>query len=318
MNSIPVKVSRKSREAEDIFSYELVSADGSPLPAFTAGAHIDVQVRPGLIRQYSLCNDPGERHRYVIGVLRDPASRGGSVAIHAGIGEGDIIEVSEPRNLFPLMSARKTLLFAGGIGVTPLLSMTEQLSKTGSDFSLHYCTRSIERTAFRDRIAASRFADQVHFHLDDGAAAQRLDLQALLGHPDADTNLYVCGPAGFIEYVTGTARTLGWPARCLHVEYFTAAPQDASGDDGFEVRIASSGEVIAVAPGQSVVAALGEHGIEIPLSCEQGFCGTCLTGVLEGTPDHRDIFLTDEERSRNDQFTPCCSRSRTRMLVLDL
>lgn len=321
INSLAVKVSRKVQEADDIFSYELVSEDGSPLPPFTAGAHIDVQLGDQLIRQYSLCNDPAERHRYVIGVLRDPASRGGSIAIHDQVQQGDVIRISEPRNLFPLVQGRRFLLFAGGIGVTPLLAMAEQLARTDADFSLHYCTRSLARTAFGQRIAAASYAPRVHLHLDDGDAGQALDLQAVLATPDPDTHLYVCGPGGYIDYVINTARSLGWPAQSLHVEYFTAAPsaaQDRADDDAFDVRIASTGQVIPVAPGQSVVAALSEQGFEIPLSCEQGFCGTCVTGVLEGTPDHRDIYFTDEERARNDQFTPCCSRSKSKLLVLDL
>ncbi|MDO9217552.1 MAG: ferredoxin reductase, partial [Lacisediminimonas sp.] len=200
MNSHTVKVSRKVQEAEDIFSYELVREDGAPLPAFTAGAHIDVQVSDKLVRQYSLCNDPAERHRYVIAVLRDPASRGGSVAIHDDIRQGDLISISEPRNLFALVPATRTLLFAGGIGVTPLLAMAEQLAQSGADFRLHYCTRSLARTAFCQRIAASSYADRVQFHLDDGAPAQKLDLQAVLATPDPGTHLYVCGPGGYIDY----------------------------------------------------------------------------------------------------------------------
>jgi vanillate O-demethylase ferredoxin subunit len=321
MNFHTVKVSRKVQEAEDIFSYELVREDGGPLPAFTAGAHIDVQVSDKLVRQYSLCNDPAERHRYVIAVLRDPASRGGSVAIHDDTRQGDLISISEPRNLFALVPSPRTLLFAGGIGVTPLLAMAEQLAQSGADFRLHYCTRSLARTAFSRRIAASGYAQRVQFHLDDGALAQKLDLQSVLATSDPGTHLYVCGPGGYIDYVTNTARSLGWPEQSLHVEYFTAAPQAAqelSDDVAFEVRIASSGQVIAVAAGQSVVDVLAEQGFEIPLSCEQGFCGTCVTGVLEGIPDHRDIYFTEAEHARNDQFTPCCSRSKSKLLVLDL
>ncbi len=175
-----VKVVHKKEEAQDICSYELVRTDGGQLPAFSAGSHIDVHLPGGLIRQYSLCNDAAERHRYRIAVLRDPASRGGSVAMHDQINAGDVLQISEPRNHFPLVHAPKTLLLAGGIGATPLLCMAQRLHKTGAAFEMHYCTRSQDRTAFRDEIATSPFAPNVHFHYDDGAAEQKLNLASVI------------------------------------------------------------------------------------------------------------------------------------------
>jgi len=318
MESLTVKVVRKVREAEDIASFELARVDGAPLPSFGAGSHIDVQVPGGLTRQYSLCNDSGEQHRYRIAVLRDPASRGGSVAMHDAVHEGDVIHISEPRNHFPLHHAQRTLLFAGGIGVTPLLCMAQRLAATGAEFTLHYCTRSPERTAFKEEIAASAFADRVRFHHDSGPPSQKLNLQKVLAQPDAGTALYICGPTGFIGHVVDTAKANGWSSEQIHLEYFGAAPQDTSGDAAFEVRIASTGETYSIAANQTVVHALQAHGIEIMTSCEQGVCGTCITRVLEGEPDHRDLYFTDEEKAKNDQFTPCCSRARSKMLVLDL
>lgn len=318
MSTLQVKVVRKTREAQDICGFELASLDGRPLPAFSAGSHIDVHVPGGLTRQYSLCNPSGEQHRYRIAVLRDAASRGGSVAMHDALNEGDTLEISEPRNHFPLHAAPRTLLFAGGIGVTPLLCMAERLAEIGADFALHYSTRSPERTAFREHIAAAPYAPRVQFHFDDGAPQQKLDLEALIATPDTGTQLYVCGPGGFIEHVVGTAKRLGWPAEQIHLEYFGAAPRDTSTDAGFEVKIASTGQVIPITPEQTVVQALQQHGIEILTSCEQGVCGTCITRVLEGEPDHKDMYFTDEEHAKNDQFTPCCSRARSRLLVLDL
>lgn len=318
MEHLAVKVLRKKREAEGIASFELAREDGAPLPAFSAGSHIDVQVPGGLTRQYSLCNDAAEQHRYRIAVLRDPASRGGSVAMHDAVHEGDVIHISEPRNHFPLQHASRSLLFAGGIGVTPLLCMAQRLAAIGADFTLHYCTRSVERTAFRAEIAASAFADRVRFHFDAGPPEQKLDLEDVVGTRDADTRLYVCGPAGFIDHVVGTAKAKGWRADRIHLEYFGAVSHDSSGDTPFDVRIASSGKTYKVAAGQSVVQALMEHGIEILTSCEQGVCGTCITRVLDGEPDHRDLYFSDEEKSKNDQFTPCCSRAKSRTLVLDL
>jgi vanillate O-demethylase ferredoxin subunit len=315
--SIAVRVTRKAVEATDICSFELVDAGGDVLPPFSAGAHIDVHIAPGLVRQYSLCNDPTERHRYVIGVLRDPRTRGGSKALHDTVGEGDLIRIGAPRNLFPLQPRTgRSLLLAGGIGVTPLLSMAAQLAGDGEDFELHYLTRSRERTAFRERIAGSPFAQQVHFHFDLESAARRARLQALLAAPDVRTQVYACGPAGFLEFVLQTARKAGWPEAQLHVERFSAAVGAADG--AFDVVVASTGQRCHVPAGQTVIEALAGQGVHIPTSCEQGVCGTCLTRVLEGEIDHRDQFLTDAERAAGDCFLPCCSRAGGALLVLDL
>lgn len=318
MTELSVRVLRKTREAEGIAAFELGRDDGAPLPAFSAGSHVDVHLPGGLVRQYSLCNDGADRARYRIAVLRTPDSRGGSAAMHEEVNEGDLLAISEPRNHFPLVHAVRTLLFAGGIGVTPLLCMAQRLAAVGADFELHYCTRSKERTAFADEIAASPFAARVRHHFDDGPPSQKLDLAWLLGRVDAQTHLYVCGPAGFMEHVTGTAKAHGWPAAQVHTEYFAAPAQDTRGDRAFEVKIASSGRTYPVAADQTVVQALAAQGVEIMTSCEQGVCGTCITHVLEGECEHRDMYFTDEEKARNDQFTPCCSRARSAMLVLDL
>ncbi|MBG9387365.1 PDR/VanB family oxidoreductase [Caenimonas aquaedulcis] len=318
MEPLEVKVLRKRREAEGIASFELERADGAPLPSFSAGSHIDVQVPGGLTRQYSLCNDSGEQHRYRIAVLRDPATRGGSKGMHDAVNEGDVIRISEPRNHFPLVHAQRTLLFAGGIGVTPLLCMAQRLAAIDADFTLHYSARSKERTAFLEEIAASAFADKVRFHFDDAGPQQILNVPQDLGPPDPGTHAYICGPAGFINHVLQVAQGMGWPASQLHLEYFTAAPQDHAADGAFQVKIASTGKTYDVAKDQTVVQALQARGVDILTSCEQGVCGTCITRVLEGEPDHRDLYFTDEEKAANDQFTPCCSRARSRLLVLDL
>lgn len=318
MNTTPTirtRVLARVDEAEDIVSFDLAALDGGALPAFSAGSHIDVHIRPGLVRQYSLCNDPSERHRYQIAVLRDAHSRGGSSAIHDSLRAGDVLQIGMPRNLFPLVDASRYLLFAGGIGVTPILSMAERLARDGAAFTMHYCTRSAERTAFRQRIADAPFAHRVRVHCD--AAGMRLDLDTTLGEAAPDTHLYVCGPAGFIDAVTDAARKLGWSADRIHVEHFGAAPMTEGLDVPFEVGIASSGQVLTVPPGRSVTQVLEESGVVIPVSCEQGVCGTCITRVLEGAIEHRDQYFTDEEKAANDQFTPCCSRGRG-TLVLDL
>ncbi|WP_322086937.1 PDR/VanB family oxidoreductase [Burkholderia sp. BCC1999] len=314
----PVRIAAKVIEARDIFSFELVALDGDRLPSFSAGAHIDVHLPAGLVRQYSLCNSPAESHRYQIAVLRDANSRGGSVAMHA-LEVGKVIDISEPKNHFPLIcDAQHSVLLAGGIGITPLLCMAEHLASLGRSFELHYCARSDDCTAFTTRLLTSRFAAAVQLHYDDGPPSQKLDLTALLERGRSSAHLYVCGPAGFMDWTLESARTAGWPEERLHREYFAAAPRDTSGDRSFDVEIASTGQVIRVAAEQTVIAALSAHGISVPTSCEQGVCGACLTHILDGTPDHRDMFLTAEEQARADQFTPCCSRSRSPKLVLDL
>jgi vanillate O-demethylase ferredoxin subunit len=319
MLTLSVQVTKKTPETPEIVSLELASPPGAPpLPRFSAGAHIDVHIKPGLIRQYSLCNHPDEEHRYVIGVLRDPGSRGGSAAMHDEVNEGDILQISEPKNHFPLANARRSLLFAGGIGVTPVLCMAERLAQTGAEFEMHYCTRSRSRTAFHDRIAAASFAAKVRFHFDDGDAAQKLQLAELLAAAHPDTHLYVCGPIGFIEHVVDTARRQGWAADNIHLEYFGAKAIDTSDDGSFEVQIASTGRTISIPKDKSIAETLYENGVEIPVSCEQGVCGTCVTRVLAGAPDHRDMFFSDAEKALNNQITPCCSRSKGRLLVLDL
>jgi vanillate O-demethylase ferredoxin subunit len=316
---LTVRVARKTMEAVDICSVELVAASGLALPAFSAGSHIDVHLPNGVTRQYSLCNAPGETHRYVLGILRDPSSRGGSQAMHELVHEGDELRVSLPRNLFTLADgAAHSLLIAGGIGVTPILCMAEQLSGIGHRFEMHYCTRSRERTAFYGRIKQAAFGDQVNFHFDDGEAGQKLDLDRLLATPQPGTHLYVCGPNGFMEAVLNGARARGWNEQNLHSEFFAAAKTPSADDASFQVKLARSNRIIVVPKDKTVTMALSEAGIDIPTSCEQGMCGTCLTRVLEGEPDHKDMYLTAQEHAQNDQFLPCCSRSKSAMLVLDL
>ncbi|MDO8251583.1 MAG: PDR/VanB family oxidoreductase [Rhodoferax sp.] len=319
LSTLSVRVARKALEAADICTFELVGVDGGPLPAFSAGSHVDVALPNGLTRQYSLCNDPKETHRYLIGVLRDPASRGGSQAMHEQVQEGQLLQISAPKNHFGLAhDAKRSLLLAGGIGVTPILCMAERLAITGADFEMHYSTRSRARTAFYERIASSAYAPQVQFHFDDGDAGQKLDLAALLATPSSGVHLYVCGPKGFMDAVLSTARAQGWPEHQLHYEFFAAEVAPSASDASFEVKLASSGRIITVPKDQTVTQALAAAGVEVQTACEQGVCGTCLTRVLEGVPEHKDMYLTPEEQAANDQFTPCCSRSKTPLLVLDL
>jgi vanillate O-demethylase ferredoxin subunit len=316
---LTVRVTRKTVEAEDICSFELASVDGAALPSFSAGSHVDVQVPGGLTRQYSLCNDPAESHRYLIGVLRDAGSRGGSIAMHEHVHEGSLLQISPPKNHFALAHhAPRHLLLAGGIGITPILCMAERLSAIGAEFELHYATRSRARTAFFERIGGAAFAPRAAFHFDDGAPAQRLDIAATLARQGAGTHLYVCGPGGFMDAVLAAARAGGWDEGRIHFEFFNADVAPRAGDGAFEVQLASSGRVIQVPADRSVLAALADAGVVVPSSCEQGVCGTCLTRVIDGTPDHRDQYLLPDEQAAGDQFTPCCSRAKSARLVLDL
>jgi vanillate O-demethylase ferredoxin subunit len=312
-----VVVTRKCNEALDIASFELAGEDGHPLPSFAAGSHVDVHLPGGLVRQYSLCNDPAETHRYVIAVLRDEGGRGGSKAVHDLVHEGDRLQISTPRNHFAVAhEAPHHLLLAGGIGVTPILCMAERLATSGASFDMHYCTRSRERTAFAERIAQSKFSASVRFYHDDSGSM--LDIDSVLNGAQAGTHLYVCGPRGFMDAVLNTARTLGWSEERLHYEFFGASGELSATGSSFHVRIASSGATIEVPSGCTVVQALAANGIEVMTSCEQGVCGTCLTRVLSGEPDHLDSYLTPEEQAANDQFLPCCSRAKSPLLVLDL
>ncbi|MGF6742567.1 2Fe-2S iron-sulfur cluster binding domain-containing protein [Paraburkholderia sp. CNPSo 3155] len=314
-----VVVARRRDEALGIASFELASENGQALPAFDAGSHVDVHLPNGLVRQYSLCNDPRETHRYLIAVLRDEAGRGGSKAVHDLLREGDRLQISAPRNHFALADdAAHHLLLAGGIGVTPILCMAERLAATGASFDMHYCTRSKQRTAFVERLAQAGFAKSVQLHHDDHPGGSTFDIEQTLSDAPAGTHLYVCGPRGFMDFVLETARANGWPENRLHYEFFGAAANQPATGGSFQVRIASSGATIDVPPECTVVQALAAHGVEVITSCEQGVCGTCLTRVLSGEPDHHDSYLTDEERAANDQFLPCCSRAKSPLLVLDL
>lgn len=315
---IDVTVAAKTTLAEGIAGVELVAANGGALPSFSAGSHIDVHLGEDLLRQYSLWNNPSETHRYCLGVLREEAGRGGSEAVHK-LQLGDPLKISAPRNNFELVNdAKQSLLLAGGIGITPILSMAQTLHDNGTGFTMHYCARNSVRMAFQDLIAASDFADKVQLHFDDGAAEQKFNMDVLSQAPADGTNLYVCGPAGFMDAVLASAKG-AWPAAALHREYFSADVSAPNGEDrAFKIQIGSTGDILDVPTDKSIIEVLTTIGIEIPTSCEQGICGTCLTPVLQGTPDHRDLVLTEEEHDDNDQMTLCCSRALTDLLVLDL
>lgn len=300
-----------------ILGFELSLQDGSDLPSFSAGSHIDVFLDNGLVRQYSLANCSTERHRYLIGVLHDESSRGGSRYIHSNFKVGDTLKISEPRNLFPIHANTQTAkLFAGGIGITPIYAMAHELKAKGIPFELHYFARSSTALAFASQLQ-HLFDAQVFFHVDDEVESEA-DIQKILAEPTDSHHLYVCGPNGFMDFIIQSAEKNAWHNAQIHKEHFVAIAQDSANDGEFSIEIKSTGQRITVAPDQTALQALENSGFCIPVSCEQGICGTCLTNVLEGEPEHRDMFLTEEEQAMNNQFTPCCSRSKSKVLVLDL
>lgn len=313
---IEAVVTARADQAAGIAVFELARADGSPLPPFAAGAHIDVHVADGLVRQYSLCSPPGAAERYRIGVLDDPNSRGGSRTIHRDFAVGTAVRISAPRNHFPLhLEAETSVLVGGGIGITPMIAMAYALKAAGKDFELHYCSRSRDRAGFLDELAAA-FPDQLRLHFDDGDAAQRFEPGACLSAQPAGAHVYVCGPSGFMDRVIAEAKAAGYESGRIHYEYFNA--QVDTHGTAFEVVAARSGVTLQVGPDQTILDALAKAGIRVKKSCEQGVCGTCICDVLEGTPDHKDKFLSEEEREDNDQIVVCCSRSKTPRLVLDI
>jgi ferredoxin-NADP reductase len=314
--TLTVRVERISRQTPEILAFELTHPWGRALPGYEAGAHIDVHMPGGFSRQYSLARAPSNAPSYVIGVKREIASRGGSASMHERVREGDLLAISAPRNTFPLREeATHHLLMAGGIGMTPLLAMAQALAARGADFTLCVFARSEEHLAFADALHAPALAPHLRLHLDQGDASQRIDLGALLAERAPNTHLYVCGPGGFMKAVRDAAAH--WPEDALHAEYF-AAPTDANTTTGlpFTLKLMQRGISVPVAADQTAVDALHEVGIDIPVSCQQGLCGTCVVeGNGEGA-EHRDFCLTGTER--RSKVALCCSRAKGQELVLQL
>ena len=301
-----------------IRTFELVPlVRGAELPAFTAGAHLTVHLPSGLERQYSLCNDPAERHRYCIAVQREAAGRGGSEEMFRAVHVGDTIAVGAPRNLFPLHEGEDgdAVLIAGGIGVTPILAMARHLQAAGRRFSVLYLTRDAEETAFGEEFAGLAAAGApVTVHHDGGDAARAFDLAAFLDALSETAHVYCCGPAGLMKAVAALGAARG---ERMHFEHFSNADAGArTGDRPFVVTLARSGRDIAIPADRTILATLLEAGLDIDYSCTEGTCGTCITRLISGEPDHRDRVLLPDER--RDHVVICCSRARGDRLVLDL
>ena len=320
-NLLTVAVAMRTEIAQGIALFHLVSTDGRPLPECAPGAHIDVHLPGQIIRQYSICNTPTATSGYDIAVLKDPNSRGGSQAMHELVQAGQSIQISLPRNMFALaQSANHHVLIAGGIGITPLFSMAEHLHQQGKSFELHYCVRAPERAAFLSELRGAAYKDRVSFYFDIGGDASKLNAaEVLRAHASlSGSHLYICGPVGFIEMVNTEAGRSGVDSQKIHIEHFSGKPTTVVGDQPFEIRLQRSGISVTVPPDLTALEALHNAGIEVPISCAQGICGTCMVKVIEGEIDHRDSYLTDDERNAQDNFLPCCSRAKSIYLTVDL
>jgi ferredoxin-NADP reductase len=305
-----VEVAAREDVAEGVVRLTL-RGDG-PLPAWQPGAHVDLSLSDGLVRQYSLCGDPAVRDVWQLAVLREPSGRGGSAYVHDELAVGDRVSVAGPRNNFDLVPSPRYLFIAGGIGITPLRPMVAAAQAAGADWRLVYGGRRRAAMAFHDELAA--LGDRVEIRPQDEYGL--LDLESLLGLPEPNTLVYCCGPEPLLEAVE--KHCAQWPTGALHVERFTTRDIDTSTDSDLEVELAATGKVVKVAAGTSILQAVRDAGVQALSSCEEGTCGTCETTVLDGIPDHRDSVLTDAERETCEFMMICVSRARTPRLVLDL
>ncbi|GAA5232368.1 oxidoreductase [Verticiella sediminum] len=314
---VALQLAQLRYEAHQIVSFELVDPDGRPLPSFTAGAHIDVLLPEARVRSYSLLNDPVETHRYVIAVQRDAAGKGGSIWMHDVPRVGSLMYARPPANDFPLAEAASTSFFlAGGIGITPVLAMVRRLCALGKPWHLVYAARSARHAAFVAELR--RLAQAGHGRFDlwlDDERGRPLDIPGTLAEVDAEADVYCCGPKGMIDAFLDAAS--GRPEARVHYERFGAAGPAAT-QGGYAVVLARTGQRLSVPAGKTILDVLTENDVDVQYACSSGVCGTCRTIVIEGVPDHRDDYLTEEERQRNDCIMVCCSGSRSAELVLDL
>jgi len=315
---LQLKVARIEAATPRIRRIELTAADGGPLPAFTAGSHINVELPNGESRSYSLLNDAGETGRYVLGVLRESESLGGSAYIHDTLKAGDVLKSSAPGNDFALYEAAEySILIAGGIGITPIMAMAARLHAIGRDFVLHYCARSAEEAAFLAELRA-RYGDRLVTHFDGGDPARGLDVKALLAERPPGAHVYVCGPLGLIR--AAVAAAADWPQGTVHYELFKGSAADlapVNNDQPFDIVCQRAGKKFTVPADKSILAVLKAEGFKVKTLCTAGRCGTCRVAYLSGKVDHRDDVLDDEERESFLQV--CVSRAVPgETLVLDL
>jgi len=311
---LPMRVTRNDKIADGIHLLEFRDAGGKPLPEFSAGAHIAIRVPNGLLRKYSLCNDPVERDRYLVAVKREADGRGGSAALIDNVKTGDELMVAPPVNDFKLPPRAQDFLFiAGGIGITPIMAMIRQLRTEGKRFRLFYCSRSPETTAFLDELNAPEFKDNVTIHYDQGDPSASLDLKPILAERKNREHLYCCGPRPLMEAVR--AMTDHWSSTAVHFEAFSEAETHKATDKVFKIKLARSGKEFEVPTNKTILEVLRENGYEVPSSCETGTCGTCRTKMVAGIADHRDLVLAEHEKA--DTIMICVSRAQTDEITID-
>ena len=313
-----VKVAQKQSLTEDIVRVKLISADNTPLPAWEPGAHIELHLANGLLRQYSLCGKSTAEY-YEIAILREKDSRGGSAFIHEQLQMFDELLISEPRNHFPFrgQSQDETSIFlAAGIGITPILPMAEWCVANNLPFEMSVCASTYSTLPYIDRI---NVLPGTRCYLSQESQSGRLNIREYLAGKPTTMPIYVCGPQRFIDEVTDSAKDLGWDDKPINREYFSF---DNSHNEkeakAFDVEIKSTSQIIHIPADKTILNTLEDHGIFLPVACEEGVCGTCVTKVLEGQVDHRDVFFNDEERASGELITPCCSRAKSSKLILDL
>ncbi len=311
-----VEVTDVRCEARDVMVLELRNPDGGALPPFTPGAHLEVYLSNGLIRHYSLCNDPAERNRYCIGVGLARDSRGGSKFVHHTLRVGTKLEVSAPRNNFPMeLAAEQCVFIAGGIGITPIMAMIRACEATHKPWRLFYCARNRQRTAFYEDLRALA-PGHIHFHFDDEQEGRFFDAAAALRDVPETAHLYTCGPGPLMKAVQAVAA--GRPQDRVHFEWFTAAAVDVTADKVFTIVLKNSGTKYEVPPGRSILDVLEDNGAGVPYSCREGLCATCRTTVLAGEVDHRDSVLSAAEKASNKEMMICVSRAKSDVLELEL
>lgn len=317
MTNILVRVGEVTEEAAGVRSLRLRRVDGEPFGQYEAGAHIDVLGPTGVLRQYSVCSPPDDLSTLLIAVKREPESRGGSAALHT-VEVGDTLRIGEPRNLLRLADeADRHVLVAGGMGITPLLSMAYELHHRGREFELHYFARTRDQAAFADLLEhRAAFHGRVHLHFGVPRAEQSTLLKEVTSRLTSASHIYTCGPEGFMAQVSAVFAPVVGDAH-VHIEYFSATEIDTSGDQAFTVEL-DTGEVFDIPADKSVLAVLTENGIDVFSSCEEGLCGSCVSGVLEGVPDHRDNCLSAADKAAGNQMALCVSRALSKRLKIEL
>ena len=319
MSLINVRIAKITQEAEDIRSFILTKVGLFNFPQYTAGSHIDVHCGDGIIRQYSLCGNPNNRRQLTIAVKKVEQSRGGSDLMHKTVKEGDRLEIGSPRNNFLLDEALSHgVLLAAGIGVTPIIAMADRLHTLDTSFELHYFSRGPEHTAFRDRLLNGEYKEKVRLHEALDINQTQVILQSILANPISDAQVYMCGPGPFMD-ACKTIALVNWPAHALKLEHFVANPALAGAPNHpFKIELARRGLTLEIDENETILEVLDKYNIDVPFSCEQGVCGTCVTQVVMGEPEHRDSYLSDKQKASQSQMCLCVSRARSEKLVLDL